>query len=215
MISTLVELLANFYARNDYVNVEAIARSLLSSIPNDPVSLQFLGLVYYKTGRIKDAMHIFDNVLRRRKPRPQLEPKKGDINLSHGDYAAAACYQEATRLNPELGQAWFDLGSALVALGKHEQAIPAFRSSLMAQPESSQAMLAIGQTALRANDLEAAEEGFSRLRELQPNNVEAYQGLCRVYRKRRDFATARACFVRVRMLQGDRDVGIDNLTNRH
>ena len=29
MISTLIELLGNFYARNDYINFEAIARSLL------------------------------------------------------------------------------------------------------------------------------------------------------------------------------------------
>ncbi len=213
MISTLVELLANFYARNDFANFEAIARSLLATIPNDQVSLQFLGLVYYRTGRVKDAIHIFDKVVRRRKALPEFDAKKGEGYLSHGDYAAAACYQEATRHNPDLAQAWFDLGSTLLALGKHEQAIPAFRSALIAQPESTQAMLAMGHTALRVDDLLAAEEGFSRLRELQPNNIEAYRGLGKVYRKRRDFATARACFVRVRMLQGD-NTGIDNLTRR-
>lgn len=214
MIRTLIELLANFYARNDFTNFEAIARSLLSVIPNDQVSLHFLGLAYYRTGRIKDAMHIFDRVVRKRKAKPELAATKDDAYLTHGDYAAAACYQEATRHNPDLAQAWFDLGTTLRALGKHEQAIPAFRSSLLAQPESTQAMLAIGHTALHVGNVAVAEKSFSRLRELQPNNIEAYRGLGRVYRKRRDFATARACFIRVRMLQGGCS-GIDNLTHRH
>lgn len=212
MISTLVDLLANFYARNDFTNFEAIARSLLNTVPNDQVSLQFLGLVYYRTGRVKDAIRIFNKVIRRRRP-AKAESEPGDTDLPSGDYAAAACYQEATRHSPELSQAWYDLGTTLLELGKYEQAIPAFRSSLIAQPESTQAMLALGQTALLINDIKVAEENFSCLRRLQPNNIDAYHGLGQVYRKRRDFATARACYVRVRLLQGGCN-SIDNLSNR-
>lgn len=212
MISTLVDLLANFYARNDYANFEAIARSLLNAIPNDQVSLQFLGLAYYRTGRVKDATRIFDKVIRRRKP-SRVETHMDDVELSRVDHAATACYQEATRHSPELARAWYDLGTALSELGKYEQAIPAFRSSLIAQPESTQAMLALGQAALRVNNIPVAEENFTCLRELQPNNAHAYHGLGQVYRKRRDFATARACFVRVRLLQGGVN-SIDNLTKR-
>ena len=199
MIGTLVDLLANFYARNEYVNFEAIARGLLNAIPNDQVSLQFLGLVYYRTGRIKDAIRIFDKAIRRRKP-AKAEAESSDGHLTQGDYAAAACYQEATRHIPELAQAWFDLGTTLLELGKYEQAIPAFRSALLAQPDHAQAMLALGQAALHANDTKIAEENFTSLRELQPNNAHAYHGLGLVYSKRRDFATARACFIRVRLL---------------
>jgi tetratricopeptide (TPR) repeat protein len=213
MIKTLVDLLGNFYASNDFTNFEAIARSIQSTIPNDPVSLQFLGLVYYRTGRIKDAAHIFDKLVRRRKPTLDTEPTKITPDLPPGDYAAAACYQAATQRSSKLAQAWYDLGNALLDLRKFRQAIPAFRSALKAQPESTQAMLAIGRTALQVGDLAAAEEGFSRLRELQPNNDEAYLGLAQIYRKRRDFATARACFVRARMLRGNR-TGIDNLKTR-
>lgn len=213
MIRTLIDLLGNFYASNDFTNFEAIARSIQSSIPNDQVSLQFLGLVYYRTGRIKDAIHVFEKLVRWRKPFSDAERKTAGSDLPQGDYAAAACYQAATRQSPKLAQAWFDLGTTLLDLRKYKQAIPAFRSALIAQPESTQAMLAIGRTALQVGDLTAAEEGFSRLREVQPNNGEAYLGLGWVYRKRRDFATARACLVRARMLRGQH-AGIDNLTSR-
>lgn len=225
MIKTLVDLLGNFYASNDFTNFEAIARSIQATIPNDPVSLQFLGLVYYRTGRIKDAVHVFDKLVRWRKvasaadanmaPSAQVpaltsEPK---TDLPQGDYAVTECYQAATQPSSKLAQAWYDLGTTLLDLRKFKQAIPAFRSALIAQPESTPAMLAIGRTALQVGDLGAAEEGFSRLRELQPNNEEAYLGLGQVYRRRRDFATARACLVRARMLRGNR-AGIDNLKKR-
>ena len=212
MISTLFDLLANFYARNDFTNFEAIARNLLNAVPNDQVSLQFLGLAYYRTGRVKDAIRIFNKVVLRRKP-AKSEAEVGNASLASGDHAAAACYQEATRHSPELSQAWFDLGTALLELGKCKQAVPAFHNALLAEPESIQAMLALGQTALLINDLKVAEENFSGLQELQPNNADAYQGLGQVYRKRRDFATARACFVRVRLLQGGSNC-IDNLSGR-
>jgi Flp pilus assembly protein TadD len=207
MIRTLVDLLGNFYARNDFANFEAIARSLLAAIPNDQVSLQFLGLVYYRTGRINDAIQVFERVVCRRPAQPELLPEKAEGEIATGDSAAAVCYQEATRDRPELARAWYDVGTTLVELGKIEAALPAFRSALSAQPESAQAMLAVGQTALRTGDLASAEEGFSRLRAVQPNNGEAYQGLGQIYRKRRDFATARACFARLRLLRQ----GIDSL----
>jgi len=194
MIGALVDLLGNYYVSDDFTNVETIARSILSAIPDDQVSLQFIGLAYYRRGDFKEARSIFDKAVRRRKSAAKIEWKQGDAYLAHGDYAAAACYEAATRHNPDLAQAWHDLGAALQTLGKHEQAIPAFRSALIAQPMFPQAMLAMGRSALRINDLAAAEDSFSRLRALQPNNDEAYSGLGQVYRKRRDFCAARACF---------------------
>ena len=188
MISTLVDLLGNFYASNDFTNVEAIARSIHASVPGDQVSLQFLGLAYYRTGRVKEAIRIFDKVLPRRRAAP-------------GDSAAAACYRQATRRSPHLAQAWFDLGTALLELKKFDLALPAFHSSLKAQPELTQAMLAIGQTGLQTDNLAAAQDGFSRLRTHEPDNGQAYSGLGQVYRRRRDYAAARACFAWVRRLR--------------
>ena len=210
MIRTLVDLLGNFYANNDFTNFEAIARSIQATIPNDPVSLQFLGLVYYRTGRVKDAVRVFDKLVHWRKAPSGTEAKEPKPDMPEGDYAVAVCYEAATQRSSKLAQAWYDLGTALLDLRKFKQAIPAFRSALIAQPDSTQTMLAIGRTALTVGDLVAAEESFSRLRELQPNNDQVYLGLARVYRKRRDFVTARACFIRARLLRGN-GAGIDNL----
>jgi tetratricopeptide (TPR) repeat protein len=204
MIGTLVDLLGNFYVSNDFGNVEAIARSIHAAVPGDQVSLQFIGLVYYRTGRISEAVRIFDKVMHKRKPPAEAEPKQTKADPAPADSVAAVCYQQATRRSPYLAQAWYDLGTALLELRKFELAIPAFRNSLKAQPELTQAMLAIGRTGLRADDLAAAHDGFTRLRAQQPDNDEAYRGLGQVYRKRRDFAAARACFAWVRKLRRPR-----------
>jgi len=160
MIGTLIDLLGNFYARNDFVNFEAITRSLLSAIPNDNVSLQFLGLVYYRTGRTKDAIRVFDKVINRLKPLAMMGSRTTEMQLFHVDHVATVCYQEATRPNLDLARAWHDLGTALRDLGKYEQAILPFRSALIALPDSTSTLLALGQTALRIGDLTTAEDSY-------------------------------------------------------
>lgn len=204
MIATLVGLLGSYHASSDFSNVITISRSILAVIPDDQVSLQFLGLAYYRTGRVAEAIETFDKVVSKRQSARRTEQQCGVTYLTHDDYAVAACYQEATRHNPEIARAWYDLGTVLQKLGKIEQSIPAFRSALLAEPEFPQAMLAMGQSALRVDDLAVAEDAFCSLRTLQPDNGEAYHGLGLVFRKRRDFAAARACFKRVRKARDSR-----------
>ena len=113
MISTLVNLLGSFYENKDYAKAESIANRIHLAIPGDQVSLQFLGLVYYHTGRIVDAMKVFDRV--------QGKQNAGSSVLSEGrevlGSAVAAVSYEASRRVPYLAQAWRDLGNALTRKG--------------------------------------------------------------------------------------------------
>jgi cytochrome c-type biogenesis protein CcmH/NrfG len=201
MISTLVDLLGTFYANQDLANVEVIARSLDSAIPDNLVSLQFLGLVCYRTARVTDAVRFFDRALRRRKPSPDASPSEIQAGHEFEGSAAAVCYREATRHSPSLAGAWYDIGTLLLELKRFELAIPAFGNALKAQPSHPQAMQAIA-AASRTDDLAVVEDGFLRLLAQQPDSIQAYCGLARVHRKRRDFAAARACFARARKLRG-------------
>lgn len=198
MISALVDLLAKYYVNNDLSNVEAIARTLQAAVPNDLVSLQFLGLVYYQKGRVKEAVSIFDKVVRR--PNPAVPAEAGDAGagLAGSDLSATVCYREATRTDRNLAKAWHDLGAVLLRLRKSELAISAFRSSLSAHPEATQALVASDNAVAGNPDLTVARNGFSALLELQPASNDALIGLGRTYRRRRDFAAARTCFGWVR-----------------
>lgn len=196
MIRTLLELLGNFYASNDLTNFEAIARNIHSAVPGDLVSLQFLGLAYYRTGRIADAIRIFDKATHRKKSARAHQTENPAIEQPVKEHAVTHSCLES----PDLAQVWFDLGTALQELGKHGQAIAAFQTAIASRSPFPEAMLASGQAALAIGNLPLAEDFFSRLRALQPNNGKAYLGLGMVFRKRRDFATAHACLVRARVL---------------
>lgn len=158
MIRMLVDLLGNFYAINDFAHVETVARTIQASVPNDLVSLQFLGLVYYRTGRVNEAVSVFDRVIRRRKTSALVAPKATANGIADDDRCAAVCYQEATKRNPLLAKAWFDLGAVLLKLKKPELAMPAFRSYLAAQPASNEAILALNQVGLSPEKLDPEGE---------------------------------------------------------
>jgi tetratricopeptide (TPR) repeat protein len=204
MIRTMMDMLSTYYQNGDWINVEAITRAILAAVPDDHVSLQFLGLVYYKTGRVGDAVRIFNRLVNRDERASELKLKRGKRYLSRGDYtAAAACYEEATRLDPKLATAWHDLGTTLIELGQHQQAVSAFRSALIAHPTLSDSMLALGTVGWVSGDLAAAEEGFAALAALLPDNIDAAIGLARVHRRRREFTAARSCYRRAAALQAD------------
>ena len=163
MISTLVEMLGNFYANNDLANVETLARSIHSAVPGDQVSLLFLGLAYYKTGRASAALDTFDKVHATKTPSLL---KHEESSLPQADSAAVVCYEEATRRSPLLARLWCDLGAALLELRKFDLAIPAFRSSLKAQP-NDEAYRGLGKIYRLRRNFAAARECFGWVRKLR------------------------------------------------
>jgi cytochrome c-type biogenesis protein CcmH/NrfG len=124
MINTLVNLLGGFYENNDFAKVEAIAHSINKAVPGDEVSLKFLGLVYYRTGRTKDAIHLFNRVHRRASARTE--------KIESSASAVAAVAREANRRVPYLAQAWCDLGSALMKQKGNEAAPKSFQKACLA-----------------------------------------------------------------------------------
>lgn len=130
MISTLINLLGSFYERKEFTKAETIAHNIHAAIPRDQVSLKFLGLVYYRTGRINEAIRLFDQL--ERGADSALEKQQA----SPLDSAAVAFAREATLRVPYLAQAWRDLGKALSTLRKSQRATQSNQGS----PFSGQAL---------------------------------------------------------------------------
>ena len=59
MIDALFDLLGVFYQSGSLEQAEWIARSIMQAIPDDIVSLQFLGLLYYRTQRHHEACLLY------------------------------------------------------------------------------------------------------------------------------------------------------------
>lgn len=133
MIETLFELLGTFYQRRDFAQAESIARCILQAIPDDVVSLQFLGLVLYRTSRRDEARRAFSAA-------------DGSERCPHGHEdselrASAQCLRAAS--GPTLAGAWYDLGLVLFRQKRYQQAISALQAAISARPDFRAAQCAI------------------------------------------------------------------------
>ena len=127
MLHALFQLLGSHYAKDDLGAAEGLLRSILATVPDDPTSMKFLGLVYYRTGRTDEAVRLFDMAARRQRSGATFETQPSvDFLSRHGYSAVAACYVEATRPDGNTARTWYDLGLALGDLGRREEADVAF-----------------------------------------------------------------------------------------
>lgn len=133
MIHALLVLMSNSYQCSDFSQVEAMARMLQSIVPDDIVSMQFLGLVHYRSGNIKSARRYFVRAWEKKLQR-RIEQEAKEHQFDGEMSAAAACYREATVANPNLAGGWYDLGITLGACSYLEQAESAFQAALSAKP---------------------------------------------------------------------------------
>ncbi|MCM8594958.1 tetratricopeptide repeat protein [Accumulibacter sp.] len=139
MIDALFDLLGTFYRNGDLVLAECLARSILAAIPDDPVSLQLLGLVYYRTRRRRQAVEAFAAAdLDDRLFGQTVGTPAGGLPQASSQCLAAA----STRGSP-LAVAWYDLGLVLFRERRYTQALASLRAALAAEPEWSRARRAI------------------------------------------------------------------------
>ena len=107
MISALMDLLNTCYECGDFMQMETVAKIVQHAIPDEIVSMSFLGLAYLRTGRMHRALPLFQK-LRKKKIAALASGNDDDAALALPDThtAAAGCYLEATKLNPQLTKSW-------------------------------------------------------------------------------------------------------------
>ncbi len=137
MINALFDLLGMFYQSGDFVQAEWMARSVLLAIPDDIVSLQLLGLVYYRTERRSKALQAFSAA------DENTRNSGGHSDVGGSLQASAQCLQAASGHGSALAGAWYDLGLVLFRLRRYPQAINAFQAALCARPDFRKAQRAI------------------------------------------------------------------------
>jgi cytochrome c-type biogenesis protein CcmH/NrfG len=127
VIPALLDLLATFYQAGNLDQVETVARSMLATIPDDIVSLQFLGLALYQTGRFDDAYRAFKQVATRFNEQP------GATRPTDCEPAAAASYRAAIRADSGLAEGWWQIARVLAKLGFRAAAGRAYQAALAAR----------------------------------------------------------------------------------
>jgi Flp pilus assembly protein TadD len=147
MITALLDLMNTCFQAGNPGQMAAIARSILSSIPEDIVALHFLGLALYQMGRTESARLVF----RQASAAPNRR-RKSDRETT-GEMAAATMLREASTPASGLSQAWQHIAIAMRELGFRDAAKRAYRTSLAARglvlSAGSEAVPVSGQVAPR------------------------------------------------------------------
>lgn len=164
---------------------EAAYRQILRSDPNQPETLNYLGVLLHQTGRSQGGL----DLLRRS---VELAPKSADF---HDNFAralqesgvpaeAARHYRDALALAPVTAERFYNLGNALSVGGAPADAATAYRQAIDLKPSFSEAYNHLG-TALQAlgnerQDIGKLEEAVAAYRSaigINGKYVDAYNNL--------------------------------------
>lgn len=127
MIAALVDYLAVFSQAGDLAQLEVIARSMLSAIPEDLVALQFLGLALYQMGRTDEARAVFARV-----PASLDQHERWD-GTGVCEPAAVETFRAATHAHSGLAEGWHRIALILIKFGLNKPAIRALEAASAAR----------------------------------------------------------------------------------
>jgi tetratricopeptide (TPR) repeat protein len=100
---------------------------------------------------------------------------------------AEAIYGRVCELAPELAEAPFAMGVALMNNGDHERAVALFDQALELDPERAEVYFCLGVLHNQRSEFRAALEDFQRAVELKPDYAEAYYNMKDSFEGLRDF----------------------------
>jgi tetratricopeptide (TPR) repeat protein len=97
-----------------------------------------------------DSITLFEHTLCVTPPNARVEELAGNARAGIGDYAgAAAHYQQALRIFPDLAGTWNEFGAALTRLGRDADAVKAFTQAVGLDPDSTTARYNLASTLAR------------------------------------------------------------------
>ena len=109
---------------------------------------------------------------------------EGNKYFFGGDYnQAIEYYQKVLQLNPNLAEAYYNLGLAYGSLGQYQKAIEYFQKSIQLDPNLAEAYYFLGNAYVRLGQYQQAIEYYQKSLQLNPNDASAYNNLGLAYRK--------------------------------
>ncbi len=135
-IDRIIEQGIESYRKGDMDCARSIFDHILSSSPDHPEALHYIGLLAFHHGQKETAIAIVTKAL-------SLAPYKFDCHYNLGRIyesisrydSAAACYETALALNPELIDAVARLGSIYTRKGMYDKALHLYTKALRRLPD--------------------------------------------------------------------------------
>ncbi|NMC00640.1 MAG: tetratricopeptide repeat protein [Thermoanaerobaculaceae bacterium] len=101
-----------------------------------------------------------------------------------------SCLERALRMNPNLAEAWYNLGNIVFHQKQLEEALACYERAATSDPKMASAYTQIGLTLLEMGKICNADKPFLKALEIDPSEYFAHLGLSEFYRRAKDSAKA-------------------------
>ena len=149
------------------------------------------GLAYAQEGKYKLAMQYFNQALARDGKRADIYYQLGKVHASRRTgfgatekaealQAAILCFEKAIALEPQMAEAYNDLGLVLMRMKRYNEALARFRSALKIEPNSAVYAYNCGLVLYRMERTAEALEFFEACYRIDPTQRECLWYLARI-----------------------------------
>ena len=140
---------------------EALAREATRDAASAPEALHLLGLALYRRGRLDEAEAALRRALERDSNVAAFHHALGNVLQDRGKHAVRA-YRRALRLQPQLAEAWNDLGTARYARGELEAAVECYQHAVRLRGDHAVAHANLGAVYRKIGLLREARRALQR-----------------------------------------------------
>jgi protein O-GlcNAc transferase len=158
----------------------------------------------HQSGRLAEAMVLYDEVLRREPDNFDGLHLKGLVVHQQGRHDEAVDYiGRAVRLRPSEPIFWFNYGNVLRAAGRNEEAVDAYRHAIALGPDFADAYKNLANALESLNRKEEAEKARETVTILNPSGAEALFRLGAAKHLRNDLSGAAEVYRRAIQIEHD------------
>ncbi len=151
-----------------------------------------------------ESFAIVEGVVTRLNDNPGALCLLGKLHLRSGNTETAKrIWEYALQVDPKFGEAWLDLGNAVLLLGDQETAEQHFRNAIRCSKDPTESYFALGKVLLDQGKLPGAIEQFNLLLKRSPTKVAAICKLGVAHQQSGHFADAIEAYTKA--LQLDKD----------
>jgi protein O-mannosyl-transferase len=172
-------------------NSESLWLRTLAVTENNALAHNNLGSVWWRSGRVDDAIREYEAALKITPQSPLARNNLGSAFLKQGKVAEAIQeFQRVLSRDPQSITGRFNLAGALLRGGRVTEAVAEYEKALAIKPDFAQGHLALGHALMRADRLADAIAQFKIAVQLQPGYAHARNSLATAFAAKQQWGEA-------------------------
>jgi tetratricopeptide (TPR) repeat protein len=201
-LRALVERAKQAHQAGQFREAEQLYRTALDVDSDSPEATHYLGLLYYRLGRLEQALPLLCEACRLDRANALYWFNAGVVSQRAGKAEdALRFYRQALELNPRYVDAAVNLGNVLKEQGRLEEAEQAYDQVLRTTPDHVETLNNLGVLYKERGEVERAVASYRRAIVLKPDHAEALNNLGLVYMDQGRLDEAMACYERALQAQ--------------